>query len=83
VVIYPFAQLLSLGLDLLEPMHIFLEGAECLIIDIFVLYGREQITIERGDHVLSGSGVRSNPPIEICRVFHRLIDVCVRDYVFA
>jgi len=64
-------------------MHIFLEGAECLIIDIFVLYGREQISIERGDYILSGSGVRSDPPIEICRVFHRLIDVCVRDYVFA
>ena len=78
-----FSQLLALGLDLLQPLHVFLEGAECLIVDILVLYGWKEITIESGNNVLRGCGVGSESTIEICWIFHWLIDVSVRDIVFA
>ncbi len=65
-----FSQLLTLGLDLLQPLHIFLEGAECLIVDILVLYGRKEVSIDSGNNVLRGGGVSSDSTIEICWVFH-------------
>lgn len=83
VIIYALTQLLALGLNLLKPLHVLLKGIQSLIIDVFTLHGWEQITIDCRDYVLSSSRVCSDSTIEICRVFHRLVDICMRDYVLA